>query len=130
MVAPKCRFLQNSNLHKFLALVAHTHGRKKVNCTPKSKDVAARKQFGCVSFSCLLCRGPLSAGTHARCTSETMIVSSNRLIDQLTQRFYVKNRQPVPAFTRNPHLISQLLIEVAIVYLDRERKERRQTPRR
>ena len=62
----------------------------------------------------LLCRGPLSAGSHSSRTSKAVIVSPNGIVLQFIQRVYIKDSHA----TIHPHGITKLLIEITIVNLN------------
>lgn len=65
----------------------------------------------------LLCRGPLSAGSHSSRTSKAVIVSPNGIVLQFIQRLYIKDSHTAFMKPIHPHGITKLLIEITVVNL-------------
>ena len=63
----------------------------------------------------LLRRGSLSAGTHSRCATETMVVRSDSNISQISQGFNVKDSLSASMDAIDTDGITKLLVEIAIV---------------
>jgi len=98
---------------RFLSIAVETKESNRLHAVYSFLSHGARRN-ACI---CLLRRGTLSAGTHSRRTTETMVVRSNSNISQVIEGINVKDGLSPLVDAIDTHSISKLLVEITIVNL-------------